>query len=68
MKTKTDFDIKGNNNIYHIDIGINQAEHRYSMEMIKLMQDIMSGSSYTVIVDDSGTKKKFEGDGGIPLA
>ena len=31
------------------------------------MQDIMSGSSYTVIVDDSGTKKKFEGDGGIPL-
>ena len=67
LKTKTDFDIKGNNNIYHIDIGINQAEHRYSMEMIKLMQDIMSGSSYTVIVDDSGTKKKFEGDGGIPL-
>lgn len=67
LKTKTDFDIKGNNNIYHIDIGINQAEHRYSMEMIKLMQDIMSGGSYTVIVDDSGTKKKFEGDGGIPL-
>lgn len=60
IQLDTGFNLKESNNIYHINIGINQAEHRYSLEAINLIKDVLNQESYTVIVDDKGTEIQVE--------
>jgi hypothetical protein len=52
----TGFNLKDSNNIYHIDLGINQSEHRYSMEAVELLWKVINNDVYTVITDDVGTE------------
>lgn len=54
---ETGFNIKDSNNLYHIDIGIKQSEHRYSKEAFELLKKVMNNENYTVVVDDKGTEK-----------
>jgi hypothetical protein len=48
IQHQTGFNLKDSNNIYHINIGINQSEHRYSMEAVHLLEKLMNGEDYTV--------------------
>lgn len=56
IHSDTNFNLKEFNNIYHIDIGINQSEHRYSTEAVALLEKVINNEDYTVIVDDKGTE------------
>ena len=48
---QTGFDIKSSNNIYHIDIGINGSQHRYSAEFLDLIIKVLNEEDYEVIID-----------------
>lgn len=56
IKEETNYNIKDSNNIYHIDIGIKQPEHRYSKEALDLIRKVLNNQNYTVIVDDLATE------------
>jgi hypothetical protein len=47
--SETGFNLKESNNRYHIDIGIKQSEHRYSMEALDLFKQILENGEYTVV-------------------
>ncbi|MED3616055.1 MULTISPECIES: SIR2 family protein [Bacillus cereus group] len=57
VKTDTNFDIKGSNNIYHIDMGINGSQHRYSADFLELITKVINEENYEVITD---TNEKIE--------
>lgn len=56
IEAATGFNLKESNNIYHINIGIKQAEHRYSLEAVDLLAKVLNHEEYSVIVDDSGSE------------
>jgi hypothetical protein len=49
---ETGFNMKEANNDYHIDIGIKQPSHRYSMDAVKLLEKVMKKEDYFVVVDN----------------
>ncbi|MCK6075379.1 SIR2 family protein [Paenibacillus silvae] len=48
INAETGINIKESTNRYHIDIGINQAEHRYSIDSVTLFQRILDNHEYYV--------------------
>ncbi|WP_281658230.1 SIR2 family protein [Halobacillus sp. Cin3] len=52
VHVETGFNIKGSNNLYHIDIGITQPEHRYSKKALQLFEQIINNDRYEVINED----------------
>lgn len=56
IQTKTGFNLKDSNNIYHVDIGVNERQplHRYSVEALELLRKVLNQDDFTVIVNDSG--------------
>jgi hypothetical protein len=54
--SETGFNLKESNNMYHIDIGIKQYEHRYSTEAFELVRKVLNNEEYTVFIDDNGTE------------
>lgn len=48
---QTGFDIKSSNNIYHIDIGINGSQHRYSAEFLDLIKKVFNEEEYEIVID-----------------
>jgi hypothetical protein len=56
IQSSTGFNLKESNNIYHINLGINQAEHRYSMEAVELLKKVMNNENCSVVVDDVGSE------------
>ncbi|MBC1878881.1 SIR2 family protein [Listeria seeligeri] len=48
VKEKTSYDLKETNNIYHIDVGIKQPQHRYSSAMVDLLKQVKNGEEYQV--------------------
>ena len=53
IQSETGFNLKETNNKYHIDIGIKQSEHRYSMAALELLRMVLNNEEYTV-VDEKG--------------
>ena len=53
---KTGFNLKDSNNIYHVDIGVNENQplHRYSIEALELLRKVLNNEEFTVIVNGSG--------------
>ncbi|MFX3637299.1 MAG: SIR2 family protein [Candidatus Pristimantibacillus sp.] len=49
---ETGFNIKEGNNAYHVNVGIKQPEHRYSMEAITLFRKIMNKEPYELIREE----------------
>jgi len=60
IQVETGFNLKESNNIYHIDFGINQAEHRYSVDAMELLKKVIDKKEYFVVIDDEGTELKPE--------
>lgn len=54
VEKTTNFNIKNSNNQYHIDIGITQSEHRYSIDALELIRKVINSEDYTLILDDAG--------------
>ncbi|MFI8658011.1 SIR2 family protein [Priestia megaterium] len=52
VKEDKGFDIKASNNIYHIDAGINGAQHRYSADFLDLIKKVINEEEYEVITDN----------------
>lgn len=56
IQIDTGFNLKDSNNIYHVDIGIKQPLHRYSVEALELLKKVINNEAYNVIVDDAGVE------------
>ena len=52
IAAETGFNLKNSNNNYHIDVGIKQSEHRYSMEAVDLFSTVMKKENYKVVDSD----------------
>lgn len=57
---QTGFNMKETNNDYHIDIGIKQPSHRYSMDAVKLFEMAMNKEDYSVVVDGQEIRARKE--------
>lgn len=52
IEGETGFGIKDTNNLYHIDIGINQSEHRYSKKALQLFEKVLNDEEYQIINEE----------------
>lgn len=49
---ETGFNLKDSNNKYHINVGIGQCEHRYSLDAVDLFKRVLDNEEYSVIIDN----------------
>lgn len=59
---ETGFKMKESNNDYHIDIGIKQSEHRYSMDAVRLFEKMIKKENYFLVVNGDEKHPKKEVD------
>ncbi len=55
IEEKSAISIKGTNNIYHLDVGVKESNHRYSNALINVLKDYIKGKE--IILENEKGKK-----------